>query len=256
MHSPASSASLPSLTDASSSSDSLPDLAPAHAPNAHLAVLLDRRLWKPDADAPHCDTFLCSKPFSLLDRRHHCRKCGGVFCAACSSRTTPLLDTTALPFLNPPHGVALATYASPAAPLAPARVCDACFALIHALPSPRPKPIASASYPSPSHAPSRRSRPLARRSPSRTSASSHVDDNEDDADVSPDLRTYPLRRPSSVCKASGGGRWTPKPVVQPPVPGRKQEYEVLLEREEQEERERRLNPVVRDGEIMVRRVVC
>ncbi|KAI0041137.1 hypothetical protein FA95DRAFT_1501835, partial [Auriscalpium vulgare] len=70
-----------------------------------------------------------------------------------------------------------------------------------------------------------------------------------------DLRTYPLRRPSRLCKAAGGGRWTPKPVVQPPVPGRKQAFEVRMDAAAAAARERARNPVVRDGDIMVRRVV-
>ncbi len=71
--SPASSASLPSLTDAGSSSScsSLSSLSSV-APNEHLAVLLPRYLWKQDTDAAYCDTFVCSKPFSLMERRHVC----------------------------------------------------------------------------------------------------------------------------------------------------------------------------------------
>jgi hypothetical protein len=72
--SPASSASLPSLTDAGSSSSSCSSLASlsSHipAPNEHLAVLLPRNLWKQDTDASHCDTFVCRKPFTLMERRH------------------------------------------------------------------------------------------------------------------------------------------------------------------------------------------
>jgi tetratricopeptide (TPR) repeat protein len=40
-------------------------------------------LWVPDKDAPACN--VCSARFSLLRRRHHCRMCGQVVCAACSS---------------------------------------------------------------------------------------------------------------------------------------------------------------------------
>jgi hypothetical protein len=73
--SPASTASLPSLTDSGSSSSascsSLTSLTSSRpAPNEHLAVLLSRDLWKQDTDAPYCDTFVCSKPFTLMERRH------------------------------------------------------------------------------------------------------------------------------------------------------------------------------------------
>ncbi|TFY73208.1 hypothetical protein EWM64_g10804, partial [Hericium alpestre] len=105
--------------------------------NEHLAVLLPRDLWKPDSHASHCETFLCHERFTLFERRHHCRKCGGIFCAACSTRNTPLLDTTALSFLHPPRNTPLSLYASPSSPLLPARVCDACWDQIHGSPTPR-----------------------------------------------------------------------------------------------------------------------
>ncbi|KAH9045129.1 FYVE zinc finger-domain-containing protein, partial [Lactarius pseudohatsudake] len=123
-----SSSSCASLTSLSSSTP---------APNEHLAVLLSRNLWKQDTDAPYCDTFVCRKPFTLMERCHHCRKCGGIFCAACSSRTTPLLDTASLPFIYPPRGTPISTYASPTSPVLPARICDTCYAQIHGNPSPR-----------------------------------------------------------------------------------------------------------------------
>lgn len=39
-------------------------------------------LWVPDKDIETC--MLCDRPFSLLKRRHHCRKCGRVVCRKCS----------------------------------------------------------------------------------------------------------------------------------------------------------------------------
>ena len=38
--------------------------------------------WIPDHASPHCG--YCGVQFSLLVRRHHCRKCGKVFCGTCS----------------------------------------------------------------------------------------------------------------------------------------------------------------------------
>ena len=38
--------------------------------------------WQPDAEVSKCP--ICSVPFSLWYRRHHCRKCGRVVCAGCS----------------------------------------------------------------------------------------------------------------------------------------------------------------------------
>ena len=65
-----------------------------------------------------------------------------------------------------------------------------------------------------------------------------------------ELDSYPLRRASSICKATGGGRWEPKPIpeyVTKRVPGCKPAYELELEREEEERRLRRVNPVIEDG---------
>merc|ERR1712211_205445 len=38
--------------------------------------------WTDDADAPCCE--LCRAAFTVLQRRHHCRRCGRCVCAACS----------------------------------------------------------------------------------------------------------------------------------------------------------------------------
>ena len=65
-----------------------------------------------------------------------------------------------------------------------------------------------------------------------------------------ELDSYPLRRASSICKATGGGRWEPKPIPQyvaKRIPGRKADYELELEREEEERRLRRANPVIKHG---------
>ena len=65
-----------------------------------------------------------------------------------------------------------------------------------------------------------------------------------------ELDSYPLRHASKICKANGGGRWEPKPIpeyVAKRIPGCKAAYELELEREEEERRIRRANPVIRDG---------
>ena len=42
--------------------------------------------WQPDEKHPNC--IKCKSPFTLSRRRHHCRSCGGVFCASCCRRKT------------------------------------------------------------------------------------------------------------------------------------------------------------------------
>ena len=43
---------------------------------------IDKRFWVPDEHAQNC--YNCgSKFFSLLNRRHHCRVCGNIFCKSC-----------------------------------------------------------------------------------------------------------------------------------------------------------------------------
>ncbi|KAL4708586.1 hypothetical protein ACJJTC_014194 [Scirpophaga incertulas] len=60
--------------------------------------------WVPDIAAPAC--MRCAAHFSAFRRRHHCRNCGKVFCASCSSNSIPL----------PRFGQ-----------LKPVRVCEECF---------------------------------------------------------------------------------------------------------------------------------
>ena len=61
-------------------------------------------VWEQDSNAVQC--YNCSIAFTLVERRHHCRRCGNVFCERCSSKRIELLLFQ------------LRT---------PARVCDNCF---------------------------------------------------------------------------------------------------------------------------------
>lgn len=67
-------------------------------------AMFDSRTPADWVDSDAC--MICSKKFSLLTRRHHCRSCGGVFCQDHSSKTSVL-----------PH---LGIYE-------PVRVCDNCY---------------------------------------------------------------------------------------------------------------------------------
>ncbi|XP_073963220.1 lateral signaling target protein 2 homolog isoform X1 [Choristoneura fumiferana] len=70
-----------------------PPLGPERAPE-----------WVPDIAAPAC--MRCAASFTAFRRRHHCRHCGKVFCASCSSNSIPL----------PRFGQ-----------MKPVRVCEECF---------------------------------------------------------------------------------------------------------------------------------
>ncbi|XP_061385482.1 RUN and FYVE domain-containing protein 2 isoform X3 [Danaus plexippus] len=59
--------------------------------------------WTSDKDAVACTA--CSKEFTIARRKHHCRRCGHIFCGACSEKTVALAGNTK-----------------------PVRVCDNCFA--------------------------------------------------------------------------------------------------------------------------------
>ncbi|KAH9917393.1 FYVE-domain-containing protein [Epithele typhae] len=259
--------------------------------NEHLAVLLPKRLWKPDSQAAHCDTFSCRKHFSIWERRHHCRKCGGVYCGDCSSKTTSLLDTSNLNFFHPPRNVPIIVYDSPTSQVLESRVCNDCHDLIHGRKSPR-SPVISKASPialvresetgfasgssslsssvstpsdsSPLHALPPRPRPRRTHTSPRISPSSPLVTTTPlpnnpvliaDAELLGELEAYPLRIASNVCKATGGGRWEPKPIpeyVTKRIPGCKPAYELELEREEAERKLRRANPVFRDGDFQLR----
>jgi len=63
--------------------------------------------WIPDNDFKTC--FKCDTPFTVMNRRHHCRHCGAIFCGNC---TTKKIEIARLRFAEP------------------VRVCDECFIAI------------------------------------------------------------------------------------------------------------------------------
>lgn len=65
-----------------------------------------------------------------------------------------------------------------------------------------------------------------------------------------ELATYPLRHSSAICKKTGGGRWYPKKtntIEGYRIPGCKAQFEIDMEREEEELRRLKSNPVFKDG---------
>ncbi|KAF8437870.1 hypothetical protein BGX38DRAFT_1273809 [Terfezia claveryi] len=69
-----------------------------------------RRHWKDDSLSSTCDSPLCAKSFTLFERRHHCRKCGQIFCAAHTSNSVRLDQDCEF---HPQGGLS--------------RTCDSCF---------------------------------------------------------------------------------------------------------------------------------
>ncbi|KAI1492454.1 hypothetical protein F5X96DRAFT_677702 [Biscogniauxia mediterranea] len=49
-----------------------------------------RRHWKPDTEATICDEPSCMRHFNYWTRRHHCRRCGNIFCDSHSAFDIPL----------------------------------------------------------------------------------------------------------------------------------------------------------------------
>lgn len=67
--------------------------------------------WQDDASASTCTLSGCTVEFGIINRRHHCRLCGQIFCASHSRNRM---------------GVSLVTYSRDDS-AAKVRVCDDCF---------------------------------------------------------------------------------------------------------------------------------
>lgn len=50
---------------------------------------VSRDFWMPDHSCRVC--YECDTQFTFLNRRHHCRRCGRVFCGKCTSNSIPVL---------------------------------------------------------------------------------------------------------------------------------------------------------------------
>ncbi|KAL2752684.1 hypothetical protein ACRALDRAFT_1083330 [Sodiomyces alcalophilus JCM 7366] len=75
-------------TTADSAEESDPDLDHSLFPQATGEP--SRKHWKPDALSTICDDPTCKRVFNYFYRRHHCRKCGNIFCDPHSSYAIPL----------------------------------------------------------------------------------------------------------------------------------------------------------------------
>jgi hypothetical protein len=76
--------------------------------------------WKLDSEVQKCENAVCGAPFSKTwygsTTKHHCRRCGGIFCDRCTSKRIDLRVA-----LTGPNNAT-------ANPVKNARVCDKCFA--------------------------------------------------------------------------------------------------------------------------------
>ncbi|EDK47176.1 hypothetical protein LELG_05357 [Lodderomyces elongisporus NRRL YB-4239] len=98
----------------------------AHPQNPPPPPIPQSPVWENDYDTSTCR--LCHKTFNLWCRRHHCRRCGKVVCADCSSQFiyyTPLVapPPTASSFST---SSPFSSLASPQTMMSKNRTCDKC----------------------------------------------------------------------------------------------------------------------------------
>ncbi|KAI3907654.1 hypothetical protein MKW98_016298 [Papaver atlanticum] len=70
--------------------DELLDVVKSWMPRKTKAANVSRDFWMPDHSCRVC--YECDAQFSTFNRRHHCRLCGKVFCAKCTSKSIPALS--------------------------------------------------------------------------------------------------------------------------------------------------------------------
>ena len=78
--------------------------------------------WMDDGDSPTC--LACVAEFGVLLRRHHCRRCGGLFCHECSNNW--VMVPAALLVAPPPFSLF-----AEVDPAVPNRCCAACVAFVN-----------------------------------------------------------------------------------------------------------------------------
>lgn len=71
------------------------------------SAVLTKRAWVEDHEAAEC--MACKSLFTFVNRKHHCRNCGGVFCGSCSSKKIAILRLQVTE---------------------PVRVCNSCFTML------------------------------------------------------------------------------------------------------------------------------
>jgi hypothetical protein len=71
------------------------------------SAVLTKRAWVEDHEAADC--MACKSLFTFVNRKHHCRNCGGIFCGNCSSKKIAILRIQVTE---------------------PVRVCNSCFTML------------------------------------------------------------------------------------------------------------------------------
>jgi hypothetical protein len=90
------------------------DIAPAAERVPSRVSTITRQVWQKDSEVHTCQQ--CQVKFSFTTRRHHCRKCGGIFCDNCTKRRATLNNPLTEKGPSDKRGVK------------DCRVCDKCFA--------------------------------------------------------------------------------------------------------------------------------
>ncbi|VDN97999.1 unnamed protein product [Rodentolepis nana] len=72
------------------------------------AILAENRKWKRGAPRVGRDCARCKARFvALIRRRHHCRRCGYIFCSSCCSEMAPVASLFPFFYGQPPMGVSV-----------------------------------------------------------------------------------------------------------------------------------------------------
>ncbi len=110
-------------------------------------------LSQPDPNSTICDDPTCKKHFTYFTRRHHCRRCGDIFCDLHSAYVVPLDESANYN----PRGAA-------------SRACAHCFAEFKVWRSRTSSQVSSSSSSTPNHSATAPNSPVAASSPVPLSA--------------------------------------------------------------------------------------
>ncbi|KAF5187379.1 1-phosphatidylinositol-3-phosphate 5-kinase FAB1A [Thalictrum thalictroides] len=90
----------------------LVDIVKSWIPRRTEPASLSRNFWMPDESCIVC--YECDSQFTIFNRRHHCRLCGRIFCAKCTTNSIPIPSDEPKPYRGERERI---------------RVCNYCFKL-------------------------------------------------------------------------------------------------------------------------------